>query len=101
MRSTVLSKIPGGMESAMDHNLWNDSTPQGKAIRWLTEEDAPTSSSLPTEVGARLMAMRSTVMSKIPGGMESAMDHNLWNDSTPQGKAIRWLTEEDGLEVDP
>ena len=33
--------------------------------------------------------------------MESAMAQNLWNDSTPQGKAIRWLAEEDGLEVDP
>ena len=33
--------------------------------------------------------------------MESAMAQNLWNDSTPQGKAIWWLAEEDGLEVDP
>ena len=33
--------------------------------------------------------------------MESAMAQNLWNDSTPQGKAMRWLAEEDGLEVDP
>ena len=33
--------------------------------------------------------------------MESSMAQNLWNDSTPQGKAIRWLAEEDGLEVDP
>ena len=47
------------------------------------------------------MAMRYTVLSKIPGGMKSSMAQNLWNDSTPQGKAIRWLTEEDGLEVDP
>ena len=29
------------------------------------------------------------------------MAQNLWNDSTPQGKAIRWLAEEDGLEVYP
>ena len=41
------------------------------------------------------------MLSKIPGGMESSMAQNLWNDSTPQGKAIRWLTEQDGLEVDP
>ena len=41
------------------------------------------------------------MLSKIPCGMESAMAQNLWNDSTPQGKAIRWLAEEDGLEVDP
>ena len=40
-------------------------------------------------------------MSKIPGGMGSAMPQNLWNLSTPQGKSIWWLTEEDGLEVDP
>ena len=33
--------------------------------------------------------------------MGSAMAQNLWNDSTPQGKAIWWLAEEDGLEVDP
>ena len=33
--------------------------------------------------------------------MGSAMAQNLWNDSTPQGKAIRWLAEEDGLVVDP
>ena len=33
--------------------------------------------------------------------MGSTMAQNLWNDSTPQGKAIRWLAEEDGLEVDP
>ena len=33
--------------------------------------------------------------------MERAMAQNLWSDSTPQGKAIRWLAEEDGLEVDP
>ena len=33
--------------------------------------------------------------------MESSMAQNLWNDSTSQGKAIRWLAEEDGLEVDP
>ena len=38
---------------------------------------------------------------KTPYGMGSAMAQNLWNDSTPQGKAIRWLAEEDGLEVDP
>ena len=41
------------------------------------------------------------MLSKIPDGMGSAMAQNLWNDSTPQGKAIRWLAEEDGLEVDP
>ena len=41
------------------------------------------------------------MLSKIPGGMESAMAQNLWNYSTPQGKAIRWLAEEYGLEVDP
>ena len=29
------------------------------------------------------------------------MAQNLWNSSTPQGKSIWWLTEEDGLEVDP
>ena len=34
-------------------------------------------------------------------GMESAMAQNLWNDSTPQGKEMRWPAEEDGLEVDP
>ena len=48
-----------------------------------------------------LMAMRSTVLSKIPDGMGSSMAQNLWNDYTPQGKEIRWLAEEDGLEVDP
>ena len=66
------------------------------------EDDSEGSS--PTEsppTSARLMAMRSTVLSKIPGGMESAMAQNMWNDSTPQVKAIRWLAEEDGLEVDP
>ena len=47
------------------------------------------------------MAMSSTILSKIPGGMESAMAQNLWNDYTPQVKAIWWRTEEDGLEVDP
>ena len=41
------------------------------------------------------------MLSKIPDGMGSAMAQNLLNDSTPQGKAIRWLAEEDGLEVDP
>ena len=41
------------------------------------------------------------MLSKIPDGMGSAMTQNLWNDSTPQGKAIRWIAEEDGLEVDP
>ena len=41
------------------------------------------------------------MLSKIPDGMGSAMAQNLWNDSTPQGKEIRWLAEEDGLEVDP
>ena len=40
-------------------------------------------------------------MSKIPDGMGSSLAQNLWNDSTPQGKAIRWLAEEDGLEVYP
>ena len=35
------------------------------------------------------------------GGIGSAMPQNLWNFSTPQGKSIWWLTEEDGLEVDP
>ena len=33
--------------------------------------------------------------------MGSAMPQNLWNSSTSQGKAIWWLTEDDGLEVDP
>ena len=41
------------------------------------------------------------MLSKIPNGMESAMAQNLWKDSTAQGKSIRWLAEEDGLEVDP
>ena len=41
------------------------------------------------------------MLSKIPDGMRIAMAQNLWNDSTPQVKAIRWLAEEDGLEVDP
>ena len=63
----------------------------------------PNSSSSTTEAptSERLMAMRYTVLSKIPDGMGSAMAQNLWNDSMPQGKAIRWLAEEDGLEVDP
>ena len=64
---------------------------------------SPTSSNFPTEApsSARLMAMKSTVLSKIPGGMGSAMAQNLWNLSTPQGKAIWWMTDEDGLEVEP
>ena len=33
--------------------------------------------------------------------MGSDMAQNLWNDSTPQGKAIWLLAEEDGSEVDP
>ena len=41
------------------------------------------------------------MLSKIPDEMGSAMAQNLWNDSTPQGQAIWWLTEEDGFEVDP
>ena len=41
------------------------------------------------------------MLSKPPDGMGSAMAQNLWNDSTPQVKAIWWLAEEDGFEVDP
>ena len=41
------------------------------------------------------------MLSKIPDGIGSAMAQNLWNYSRPQGKAIWWLAEEDGLEVDP
>ena len=64
---------------------------------------SPTSINYSTEypTSARLVAMRSTVLSAIPVRMGSAVAQNLWNDSTPQGKAIRWLAEEDGLEVDP
>ena len=60
---------------------------------------SPTSSDSPIEApsSARLKSMRSTVLSKTPGGMGSDMDLNLWKSSTSQGKAIWWLTEEDGL----
>ena len=45
--------------------------------------------------------MRSTALSKIPDGVESTIAQDLWNYSTPQGKEIWWITEEDGLEVGP
>ena len=40
-------------------------------------------------------------MSKIPDVMGITMAQNQWDLSTPQGKAIWCMTEEDGLEVDP